>query len=201
MAIASEQAVRAPPIIPATYGRRGAGAVIEFTIVDSIAGRTLIAATARGICALMAGTDDARLERELRSDYGAATISRADDRLAELARRVLAWLDDDHDVAPPTLELRYTPFQLAVWRELCAIAPGRTRTYAQIARELGHPAAARAVGRAGALNPVALIIPCHRAVGSDGRLHGYRWGLELKQRLLEHESRAAVRSHQPSAQR
>ncbi len=88
------------------------------------------------------------------------------------------------------MDLAGTSFQRAVWRELRRIAPGRTRSYAEIARRIGRPNAARAVGAAVGANPVSLFIPCHRAVGSDGRLTGYRWGLARKRKLLAHEAAA-----------
>ena len=90
------------------------------------------------------------------------------------------------EIALP-IDLRATPFQIAVWRELCAIPWGATRSYGEIARRLGRPGAARAVGLANGANPLAIIIPCHRAIGADGSMTGYRWGVEYKRRLLDHE--------------
>jgi AraC family transcriptional regulator of adaptative response/methylated-DNA-[protein]-cysteine methyltransferase len=97
------------------------------------------------------------------------------------------------------LDIRATAFQAQVWAALRDIPPGETRTYGEIARALGRPKGARAVGRACASNPVAVVIPCHRAIGGDGNLHGYRWGLARKQALLEREKDAAGKTEDTAA--
>jgi AraC family transcriptional regulator, regulatory protein of adaptative response / methylated-DNA-[protein]-cysteine methyltransferase len=172
----------------AIYGPNGRGARVAFTIVDSPFGRTLIATTKIGVCWLGLCDSDARLEAELRADLTAAELSRDPDGLAALARIVVDYVSGrTREIALP-IDLRATPFQIAVWRELCAIPRGATRSYGEIARRLGRPEAARAVGHANGSNPLAMIIPCHRAIGADGSLTGYRWGLKYKQRLLDHES-------------
>lgn len=181
-------------IVPADFGRRGAGGAIRYGIFGCPFGRILIARAQAGICFIALGDGDESMRRELLHDYSAAAIDRDDAALREIERTVAERLQGRAPSAPIVLELRYTPFQLMVWRELCAIPPGRTRTYGEIARRLGRPAAARAVGRAGALNPVSILIPCHRAVGQDGALHGYRWGLRRKAMLLAHERECAARS-------
>ena len=123
----------------------------------------------------------------MRADFPKATIVRDDDAMRELAARVVAFVGDTSASLDLPLDIRATPFQLAVWRELCAIPPGTTRSYGEIAQRLGRARGARAVGRANGSNPLAVLIPCHRVVGADGKLTGYRWGLEYKRRLLEHE--------------
>ncbi|MCP5366358.1 MAG: bifunctional DNA-binding transcriptional regulator/O6-methylguanine-DNA methyltransferase Ada [Hyphomicrobiales bacterium] len=171
---------------PASYARGGRGARIAFAVVPSDLGRVLVAATARGVCLVALGEDDGALESELRRDFPAAEIARDDGALAPWVRAVLDTLDGaPHPDLP--LDVRATAFQARVWRQLLTIPRGETRTYGEIAAQLGQPGAARAVGRACATNPVSLVVPCHRAVGSDGRLTGYRWGVDRKQALLARE--------------
>ena len=178
----------------ASYGANGAGASIACTIVDSSFGRILLAATRVGVCWIGISDEDAHLESELRGDLSAAHISSDHEGLAALARVVVEIVAGRAgDVVLP-IDLRGTPFQISVWRELCAIPWGATRSYGEIARRLGRPDAARAVGAANGSNPLALIIPCHRAIGADGSLTGYRWGLEYKRRLLVHECALAQSS-------
>jgi AraC family transcriptional regulator, regulatory protein of adaptative response / methylated-DNA-[protein]-cysteine methyltransferase len=178
----------------ATYGPGGHGASIGYTIIDSELARILIAATASGVCWLGIHHSDAYLEAELRRDYPRAEIRPDNNALEYAARHFVAYLAKSSSELRLPVDIRATPFQYAVWRELCAIAPGTTRAYADIARRIGHPGAARAVGHANGANPLAIVIPCHRAVGSNGGLTGYRWGIEYKQRLLEHERTSAQTS-------
>jgi AraC family transcriptional regulator of adaptative response/methylated-DNA-[protein]-cysteine methyltransferase len=170
---------------PATYAKGGKGAAIAFAIVDSALGRLLVAATTRGVCMVSLGDDDQALEDELRGDYPAAEIRREDGALGSSVDSVLAHLYGATPNLP--LDIRATAFQWQVWQRLCAIPAGETRTYAQIAAEIGKPKAARAVGRACATNPVSLVVPCHRAVGASDKLTGYRWGVERKKELLARE--------------
>jgi len=171
---------------PASYAKGGKGALIAYTIVDSDFGHVLVAATERGVCMVSLDEDDGYLESELRADYPEAEIVRDDDAIAPWVEAVLDTLTGPPHPDLP-LDIRATAFQAQVWEQLLAIPRGETRTYAEIAARLGKPGAARAVGRACATNPVSLVVPCHRAVGSDGKLHGYRWGLERKQALLARE--------------
>jgi AraC family transcriptional regulator, regulatory protein of adaptative response / methylated-DNA-[protein]-cysteine methyltransferase len=175
----------------ASYGPNGQGARVAFTIVDSPFGRILIATTKTGVCWLGVCDSDSRLEAELRADMAAAEIARDADGLRVLARTVVHYVSGRTREITLAIDLRATPFQIALWRELCAIPRGATRSYGEIARRLGHPEASRAVGHANGSNPLAIIIPCHRAIGADGSLTGYRWGLECKRRLLDYESDAA----------
>jgi AraC family transcriptional regulator of adaptative response/methylated-DNA-[protein]-cysteine methyltransferase len=171
----------------ATYGPNGKGARVAFTIAASPFGRILIAATRTGVCWIGLCDSDARLETELRTDLHAAAIARDDHALAGLAQIVVDYVSGPtREIALP-IDIRATPFQIAAWSELCAIPWGATRSYGEIARRLGRPGAARAVGHANGTNPLAIIIPCHRAIGADGSMTGYRWGVEYKRRLLDHE--------------
>jgi AraC family transcriptional regulator of adaptative response/methylated-DNA-[protein]-cysteine methyltransferase len=172
---------------PATYLQGGKNMDITYDILDCPLGRALLAATPAGICAVAFGERDSTLASELRDRFPRATIRR-DARLLSRAgsrlRRLFAGAAPDLP-----LDVRATAFQARVWRELQAIPAGTTRTYGEIARRIGRPGAARAVGRACASNPVALLIPCHRAIGGDGALTGYRWGTERKRALLAMERR------------
>jgi AraC family transcriptional regulator, regulatory protein of adaptative response / methylated-DNA-[protein]-cysteine methyltransferase len=174
-------------VVGASYRPGGAGAYVAYTIVPWELGLILIGASAHGICWLGIHECAAYLESELCRDFPEAETARSDDALRDLAARVIGFIGGD--VAPIyfPVDLGGTPFQLAVWRELCAIPRGTTRSYNEIAHRLGKPGGARAVGRANGSNPLAVLIPCHRAVGADGKLTGYRWGLEYKRRLLEYE--------------
>ena len=174
-------------VVNASYGPGGSGACITYTIAPSEFGVMLIAATTHGICWLGIHQCEAYLESELRGDFPKAEIVRDDDAMRLVAERVIAFVRDTGMSLDLPLDIRATPFQLAVWRELCTIPPGATSSYGEIARRLGRPGSARAVGRANGSNPLAVLIPCHRAIGAEGKLTGYRWGLEYKRRLLEYE--------------
>ena len=174
---------------PATYSRGGRGVNISYTIVDSTMGRLLVAITERGVCAVRMGDDEAALEKDLREEYPYAQITRDDSGLREPVEKILNHLDTNEPRLDLPLDIRATAFQRQVWEKLRAIPYGQTVSYGEVARSLGKPGAVRAVGRACATNPVALVIPCHRVVREDQSLGGYRWGLERKKKLLEHERR------------
>ena len=174
---------------PATYRRGGRGMRIRFACADSPAGRLLVAATERGLCAVQLGEDDDALETALRREFPEAEIAADAAGLGALVAAVLARLDAGPSPALP-LDVRATAFEQQVWAALQEIPPGTTRTYGEVAAALGRPGAARAVARACAANPVALVVPCHRVVRGDGGLGGYRWGEERKRRLLARERRA-----------
>lgn len=173
---------------PTIYRSGGKGMQIGYTIVESPLGRLLVAATERGVCAVSLGDDDEMLEYELRAEYTQAEITR-DDTIGDTVEAIRAYLEGKQPSIDLPLDVQATAFQRQVWQALQAIPYGETRTYLQIAETLGNRKAVRAVGRACATNPVSLIVPCHRAVGSDGKLHGFRWGLDRKQALLDMERR------------
>ncbi len=178
---------------PASYAKGGKGARIAYAIVESILGRLLIAATAKGLCFVSLGAGEAELEATLRDEFPAADrIDRDERAIAPAVRAVLRHLEGETpDVALP-LDVRATAFQRRVWQELLAIPCGETRSYSEIAEALGLPRAQRAVGRACASNPVSIVVPCHRVLRQDGSLGGYRWGVARKRALLLRE---AARSH------
>jgi AraC family transcriptional regulator, regulatory protein of adaptative response / methylated-DNA-[protein]-cysteine methyltransferase len=174
---------------PATYGRGGQGTAISYTIVGSVLGRLLVATTERGVCAVRMGDSDADLENDLRSEFPAANIKRDDAALREPVQKILSHLTDKEPRLDLPLDIRSTAFQRQVWEKLRSIPYGQTVSYGDVAKSLGKAGAVRAVGRACATNPVALVIPCHRVVREDQSLGGYRWGLERKKKLLAHEKR------------
>lgn len=174
---------------PATYGRGGKNAQIRFGIASCEFGLALVATTEAGICSIALGGDESALENVLRAEFFAATIERDDARLHEYLRAIIRLCEGEQPHQSLPLDVRATAFQARVWRELRAIPVGQTRTYAQVAAALEMPAASRAVARACATNPIALVVPCHRVVRGDGNLAGYRWGIERKARLLEAEKK------------
>jgi AraC family transcriptional regulator, regulatory protein of adaptative response / methylated-DNA-[protein]-cysteine methyltransferase len=168
---------------PSAWARGGAGVTIRWTIADTSLGPLLVAATDKGLCRIAFDEDAAALGRR----FPAATIMPGDDRLAALAREVVASVESpDRDRSLP-LDVRGTAFQEAVWAALRAIPPGETRTYTELAAIAGNPRAVRAAGSACGANPVAIAIPCHRAQRSDGTLGGYAYGLERKRVLRARE--------------
>lgn len=183
-----EQANRKLGMTPAAYRRGGQGMDIRYTLVDTELGRMLVAGTARGICAVSFGEEDAALEAFLRSEYPAAELSRDDAALADWARVLVEHLSGARPQPGLPLDVVATAFQLRVWEELRRIPYGQTRSYAEVAEAIGKPQAVRAVANACAANPAVLVTPCHRVVRSDGSLGGYRWGMERKQALLERET-------------
>ena len=172
---------------PATYSRGGRGVNINYTTVGSSMGRLLVAMTERGVCAVRMGDRDAELEKDLREEFPGAQIERADAVLREPVQKILNHLDNNEPRLDLPLDIRATAFQRQVWEKLRAIPYGETVSYGEVAKALGKPGAVRAVGRACATNPVALVIPCHRVVREDKSLGGYRWGLDRKKKLLEKE--------------
>ncbi|MFN2563595.1 MAG: bifunctional DNA-binding transcriptional regulator/O6-methylguanine-DNA methyltransferase Ada [Gemmatimonadaceae bacterium] len=183
-----EQAAAKLGMTPAAYRRGGDGVRIRFAIVASPLGQLLVAATPDGICTVNLGDSDAQLERRLRAEFPRAVVERDEDgSLAALTARVLAHLRGEGPAHDLPLDVKGTAFQQQVWRALLAIPYGETRSYAAVAAAIGQPTATRAVARACATNPVAVVIPCHRVVRSDGGLGGYAGGIERKERLLEIE--------------
>jgi AraC family transcriptional regulator of adaptative response/methylated-DNA-[protein]-cysteine methyltransferase len=172
---------------PSAMKAGGAGETIRWTTARSPLGRVLVASTERGLCSVLFADSEAEAERELQGRFSQATLQRDDRGLGEMVRLVLAQMSESATAASLPFDVRATAFQHRVWEALRAIPRGETRTYAEIARAVGSPKAVRAVGAACGANPLAVVVPCHRVVGSDGRLTGYRWGVERKRRLLAME--------------
>jgi AraC family transcriptional regulator, regulatory protein of adaptative response / methylated-DNA-[protein]-cysteine methyltransferase len=177
---------------PARFAAGGRGEQIGFTTAPSRFGWLVVGATERGLCWLALGASAAEAEASLREEFPAATLSR-DESLTSMVEAALRTIKGNEEHAESSasqtlpLDLRGTAFQLRVWQALRAIPRGETRSYSQLARELGDPNATRAVARACATNRVALVVPCHRVVGISGSLTGYRWGVDRKRQLLEVE--------------
>lgn len=172
---------------PGVYRRGGKGMTIRFSTVKCPVGRLLVAATERGIARVMLGDDARGLEEALRKEFPAARIERDGESLGRAAASIVGRLEGGRPTPDLPIDIRGTAFQWRVWEELRRIPRGATRSYSEIARAIGRPRTTRAVARACATNPVALIIPCHRVVRKSGKLGGYRWGTERKKALLERE--------------
>lgn len=182
-----ESAARAMGMSPATIRKGGAGQRIQFGIVTSPLGRLLVAYTERGVCSVAIGDDDAALERDLRAAFPRAEIRSAGGAINEWIAAIVASLHGNGSAASVPTDVRGTAFQLRVWNALQRIPRGTTLSYSQVAERIGQPTAVRAVARACATNPVALVVPCHRVIREDGDLGGYRWGLDRKEALLASE--------------
>jgi AraC family transcriptional regulator, regulatory protein of adaptative response / methylated-DNA-[protein]-cysteine methyltransferase len=184
-----EQGADALGMAPASYRAGGQGLTLRYTVVATLAGPLLLAATDRGLCAAWFGPDEAGLGRALAREYPGAELHRDDRALARVAEAVRRHLSEGAPLARVTLDVGGAPFARAVWNTLQSIPYGETRTYAEVAAAVGRPGAARAVGSACAANPVAVVIPCHRVVRADGSGGGYKWGEDRKRALLAREAR------------
>lgn len=169
---------------PSAWRDGGRGATIRFAVVESPLGPLLVAATEKGICRLTFDEDEAALRRR----FPSATVSADDGSMAALIAGVLQAVATPAAMPDLPLDVAGTAFQQAVWAELRKIPPGETRSYGDIAAAVGQPGAVRAVGTANGSNPVAILVPCHRVIRSDGTLGGYAGGLERKRKLLEAET-------------
>jgi AraC family transcriptional regulator of adaptative response/methylated-DNA-[protein]-cysteine methyltransferase len=178
---------------PATYRRGGCGMKISYTVANCSLGRVLVATTDRGIAAVSLGHNDTHLAAELRKEYPKAEIRRSASGPSRWVRAIVRGLAGPHPLLDLPTDVVATAFQRRVWEALRSIPSGTTRTYSEVARSLGQPRAIRAVARACATNPTAIVVPCHRVIRSDGSLGGYRWGLRRKKLLLDQERRRAKR--------
>lgn len=173
---------------PAIYRKGGKGIRIYYSIGNSSLGRVLIGATDRGICSIRFGDSVEKLKSELQKEYPEANITRGQTELREWTTLILKYLKGWQKELNLPLDIRATTFQWRVWKALQKIPYGSTLSYSKVAKSIGRPSAARAVARACATNPVALVIPCHRVVREDGNPGGYRWGLHRKETLLKQEA-------------
>jgi len=182
-----EKADRWLGMTPADYRRGGEGLTLDVAVRRTAMGPTLVAESPRGIAALLFGENEKNLLAELRSEFPAAQIRRDDKAGAAAFTALDAILAGKPAPRGLRLDLRGTPFQIRVWTALQSIPAGETRSYQEIAAAVGSPNAHRAVGSACGNNILGVLVPCHRALRSDGSLGGYRWGLDRKERLLEGE--------------
>jgi AraC family transcriptional regulator of adaptative response/methylated-DNA-[protein]-cysteine methyltransferase len=195
---AYEEAPQGLGMTPGKRRRGGGGETIRFVTVATPLGWALVAATHRGLCMTALADDRDSLVAQLRARFPAASLVAEDAQLREWAERIVQFIARPQADLDLPLDIRGTAFQARVWRALRKIPPGRTASYAEIAAAIGAPGAVRAVARACAANRLAVLVPCHRVVRSDGGLGGYRWGIEKKRALLARE-RAAASGHAAAA--
>lgn len=179
---------------PATYGKGGRGVVINYALAKTSFGYLLVAATAKGVCSVMLGDSEAGLKEDLSREFPAAEIQAEAESLTEALTALVEHLENKRPRLDLPLDIRSTAFQRQVWEQLRAIPLGQTYSYSEVAKAIGQEKAVRAVARACATNPVALVIPCHRVIREDKSLGGYRWGLERKKKLLAMEQATAAKS-------
>ncbi len=177
---------------PAAYKSKGKGMQISYTVVDCDLGKMLVAKTERGICSVTFGDEESELVEALEREFSAAGIEADKSGLENSVRTILQLLEGRETKFALPLDVQATAFQLQVWETLRKIPYGETRSYKDIAELIGKPKAVRAVARACATNPTALITPCHRVVRENGDLSGYRWGIERKRQILAKEAGVIV---------
>jgi AraC family transcriptional regulator of adaptative response/methylated-DNA-[protein]-cysteine methyltransferase len=172
---------------PSRYRDGGRGALIRYTTFSTPLGVVLAARSTRGVCSVRVGDDEATLEKDLVDEFSRSTIERDDEGLVDIATALARAVRGEGGANELPLDVVGTAFQVRVWEALRRIPSGETRTYSQVAAEIGAPRAVRAVGSACGANQLALAVPCHRVIRTDGSLGGYRWGLEVKEALLRAE--------------
>ena len=173
---------------PTRYRAGGAGEVIRFAVAQCSLGAILVASSEKGVAAIGIGDEPEALVRDLQDRFPRASLVGGDDGYEALVARVVGFVEAPGACLGLPLDVRGTAFQRRVWQALQEIPPGQTATYADIARGIGAPGAVRAVAGACAANAIAVAIPCHRVVRTDGSLSGYRWGVERKRRLIAMEA-------------
>ncbi len=173
---------------PGRYRAGGRGERISYTSIVTPIGLVVAASSERGVCSVNVGFDEAALTSRLAAEFPNAIIERDDDGLSDVASVLAGAVRGEKDPTILPLDLEGTAFQTRVWEALRSIPAGRTRSYSEVAAQIGAPGAVRAVGSACAANPAALAVPCHRVVRQDGSLGGYRWGIATKRALLEAEA-------------
>lgn len=176
---------------PSAYRDGGRGAAVRFAVGECSLGSVLVAATAKGVCAILLGDEPEALVRDLEDRFPKAELIGADPAFEATVAQVVGLIDAPRLGIELPLDIRGTAFQQQVWDALRRIPAGRTMSYAEIAAAIGRPSAVRAVAQACASNALAVAIPCHRVVRADGNLSGYRWGVERKRVLLAREREAA----------
>jgi AraC family transcriptional regulator of adaptative response/methylated-DNA-[protein]-cysteine methyltransferase len=173
---------------PTALKAGGAGMRIRYAVGESVLGTIVVGATDRGVCSIAFGDDEEMLIEELRAAFPKAELKRMDRELEYAVAAVAAGLGENASAIALPMDVRATAFQHRVWRELQTIPRGETRSYSEIAEAIGSPRSVRAVASAIGANPVAVVVPCHRVIGKDGSLTGYRWGVERKRALLDAEA-------------
>ena len=182
-----EDSSRRLGMTPGEYRNRGAAVAIAYATVETSLGWLLVAATEKGVCSVRLGDTPAALARDLKGEFDAAAIEENRDAVARYLAALREHLENHAPTPELPLDVQATAFQARVWDALRKIPYGETRSYTEVAEAIGQPTAVRAVARACATNPAALVIPCHRVVRENGDLGGYRWGIERKAELLKRE--------------
>jgi AraC family transcriptional regulator, regulatory protein of adaptative response / methylated-DNA-[protein]-cysteine methyltransferase len=177
---------------PKTYKQKGKDTLIRYSISSSPFGKVLVAATEKGICAVRLADTEEELESTLTQEFSNADVTRDDVALKDYVGNILANLEGKLPHLDLPIDVKATAFQKRVWQELQKIPYGETRSYSEVAKAIGQPSAVRAVATACASNSVGIVIPCHRVIGANGSLSGYRWGIERKKKLLEREAKPPV---------
>ncbi len=172
---------------PRSYRERGRGQRVDYTVTETPLGWLLVAATDKGVSAVKLGDDPAALVEELRREFSAADLSGVDGPLTAWTKLLVEYLSGSLPWPQLPYDVRATAFQRRVWEFLRRIPAGETMHYSEVAEALGQPTATRAVARACATNPVALVVPCHRVVPKGPGFAGFRWGIERKKKLLQLE--------------
>jgi AraC family transcriptional regulator, regulatory protein of adaptative response / methylated-DNA-[protein]-cysteine methyltransferase len=183
----SERALR---LGPAAAHDNVAVDILTYATGECALGRVLVARSIKGVCAILLGADHDELEADLAARFPQATLVANEPVVHDDLAKVIRFAERPAEGLHLTLDMRGTPLQRRVWEKLRAIRVGRTVTYMELARWIGYPASARVVAGACAANPIALAIPCHRVVRTDGDLAGYRWGIERKRELIRKEGMA-----------
>jgi AraC family transcriptional regulator of adaptative response/methylated-DNA-[protein]-cysteine methyltransferase len=182
---------------PSAYRNGGKGTTINFAVSDTPLGWIIVAGTKQGVAHISFGDDPIHLRDELHENFPRAQFSHNDPLAISWMDQVVAYLSKPSDGLNLPVQLKGTEFQLRVWSALARVDVGKTTTYSNLAAAIGNPKAVRAVGSACGANPVPLAVPCHRALGTDGALHGYRYGLKRKQWLLDAEAGVLTRPDSP----
>jgi AraC family transcriptional regulator of adaptative response/methylated-DNA-[protein]-cysteine methyltransferase len=177
---------------PTRFRRGGVDAIIRFAVGQCSLGSILIAMSDKGVCAILLGDDPDSLVRDLQDRFSRAQLIAGDTAFEETVAKVVGFVEAPRLGFDLPLDVRGTAFQHRVWRALTQLPAGTTATYADIARAIGEPKAVRAVAQACGANAIAVAIPCHRVVRTDGSLSGYRWGVDRKRALLDREAEAAA---------
>lgn len=186
-----DQSVGLLGMTPSQYKQGAQGVAINFTIQPCWLGLVLVAATPNGICAIALGDSADALRAELQANFPKAQIAESDRAFEQWVAQVLSLIETPQPAGDLPLDIQGTAFQQQIWQTLQAIPPGTTVSYGDLAQRIGNPRAVRAVARACASNRLAVVVPCHRVVGSNGDLRGYRWGRDRKQALLDKEAASA----------
>lgn len=182
-------AKRSLGMTPQTYRKGAPGETIHFAIAECSLGPLLVAATERGLCAILMGEEPETLIEDLGQRFPAAHLVTADENFERIVALVVGLAEHPRSPAELPLDIRGTAFQQRVWAELRKVPAGQTCSYAELASRIGSPSASRAVAQACAKNPLAIVVPCHRVIRQDGGISGYRWGVERKRELLRREQK------------